>query len=101
MSKFRKEFGVTFPFEQNGVTGFGKSYTSIEIDTESDPMIQLEGMVKVNNIVDDVLVQITDAQLRRIQKEYVGEVVDGGPTQIDVLDVLNQVREVIHGNSDE
>ncbi len=94
MSSIRKEYGITMPFEQNGTTAYGKSYTAIELDIGTGSMVDdAEVMMRINNSIDDLLIMVTDASLRRTQAEYMGEVLDGGSTVIDVQKALQIVRE--------
>ena len=103
MAKVRKELGVTFPFEVNGITGYGKAYTSIEVDTSLSIDDELEVSIKINNILDDVVFAEIDAQLARISAEYAGTIPmdnDGNPakTQIDTVELTQKVREAIDHN---
>ena len=99
MPNIERHLGATIPFQQYDVTGFAKGYTSIQIDANQPVGLQIEKFLKTINIIDDVLVAVTDAQIRRIQKEYTEEgVKDGGATTVDVAEVMKQVNKQLKAN---
>lgn len=100
MPTLKKEFGITMPFETDGIVAYGKTYVGLEIDLDVPLGPQLEKAIKVNSIIDDVLIKVTDANLRRTQKEYQGiDPPDGGETVVDISDLMNQVANALHSQS--
>ncbi len=60
MGKVERHLGVTIPFEQYGVTGYAKGYTLLDINLDEPIAPQFEKFLKVINLMDDVLVAVTD-----------------------------------------
>ncbi len=102
MAKIEKHFGVTIPFDQGGITGYAKTYTGLEISLDKPVLSQIEDMLKLNNVLDDLLIDITDAKLRRAQAEYSTDgVLDDGATQVDTVKLLAKLRDVLKANNIE
>ncbi len=104
MASFSKTWGVTLPFEQGGYTGYLKPSTSIDIDLDAPILPQLEKAIKIDGILNDLLVVVVDTQMARGQREYAPDdksfesSVDHIPSQIDVSSALNMVREAMRNS---
>jgi len=92
-SQLRKEFGLTFPFEQHGMVGYAKHYIAIELDLDRDILPQLEKAVKIDSILNEVMVKSQDMQVGKTMNEYDTRNIEKFPEELDTAEIIQMIRD--------